>query len=173
MKKKKTDLIYIYLVRNSMPRYSAAQLTSTKILAQRSAVPAVFSRTTSTTVKRKHALSREDKDRLIRIAKRPRKGPFNSVLDPSSYAAGSATVALSAAVKSSGKYDPWVTQPVNEVKDGLETVQEKKIRVCFLHFLNPNILLDLFLFLPATCFISTERRDHRPGDCRTSSRYLI
>lgn len=118
-----------------MPRYSAAQLTSTKILAQRSAVPAVFSRTTTTTTsKRKHGLSREEKDRLMRIAKRPRKGPFNSVMDPSEYAAGSGTVALSAAVKNSGKYDPWVTQPVEEVKDGLETVQEKKVRVCVFFF---------------------------------------
>ena len=117
-----------------MPRYSAAQLTSAKILAQRSAVPAVFSRTTTTTRKRKHGLSREEKDRLMRIAKRPRKGPFNSIMDPSEYTAGSGTVALSEAVKNSGKYDPWVTQPVNEVKDGLETVQEKKIRVCLFNF---------------------------------------
>lgn len=115
-----------------MPRYSAAQLTSTKILAQRSAVPAVFSRTSTTTAmgKRKLGLSREEKDRLMRIAKRPRKGPFNSIMDPSEYAAGSGTVALSAAVKNSGTYDPWVPQPVEEVKDGLETVQEKKFKVC-------------------------------------------
>ena len=115
-----------------MPRYSSAQLTSAKILSQRSAVPAVFSRTTTTTGKRKHGLSREEKERLMRIAKRPRKGPFNSIMDPSEYAAGSGTVALSAAVKNSGKYDPWVTQPVIEVKDGLETVQKEKIRVRFL-----------------------------------------
>ena len=113
-----------------MPRYSATQLTSAKILAQRSAVPAVFSRTTTTTGKRKHGISREEKDRLMRIAKRPRKGPFNSIMDPSEYADGSGTVALSEAVKNSGKYDPWATQPVIEVKDGLETVQEKKIKVC-------------------------------------------
>ena len=125
-----------------MPRYSAAQLTSTKIIAQRSAVPAVFSRTTTTTGKRKHGLSREEKERLMRIAKRPRKGPFNSIMDPSEYAAGSGTVALSEAVKNSGKYDVWVSQPVNEVKDGLETVQEKKIKVCFFLFLSSNVLLD-------------------------------
>jgi nucleolar protein 53 len=125
-----------------MPRYSAAQLTSTKILAQRSAVPAVFSRTITTAGKRKHGLSREEKDRLMRIAKRPRKGPFNSIMDPSEYAAGSGTVALSAAVKNSGKYDPWISQPVKEVKDGLETVQEKQIRVSFFKFLISNVLLD-------------------------------
>jgi nucleolar protein 53 len=132
------------IVRNSMPRYSAAKLTATKILAQRSAVPAVFSRTTTTTTgKRKPGLTREEKDRLMRIAKRPRKGPFNSIMDPSEYAAGSGTVALSAAVKSSGKYDPWAPQPVEEVKDGLETVQEKKIKVCFFYSLVP-IVLDFF-----------------------------
>ena len=105
-----------------MPRYSAAQLTSAKILAQRSAVPAVFSRTTTTTSKRKHGLSREDKDRLRRIAKRPRKGPFNSIMDQKG-------PYNSIKDPNSGIYDPWVTQPVNEVKDGLETVQKKKIKV--------------------------------------------
>jgi nucleolar protein 53 len=86
-----------------MPRYSAARLTSAKILAERSAVPPVFSRTTTTTTgKRKPALSREDKEKLMRIAKRPRKGPFNSIMDPSQYAAGSGTVDISEAVKNSG-----------------------------------------------------------------------
>ena len=128
-----------------MPRYSAAQLTSTKILAQRSAVPAVFSRTsTTTTSKRKLGLSREEKDRLMRIAKRPRKGPFNSIMDPSEYAAGSGTVALSAAVKNSGKYDPWDPQPVEEVKDGLETVQEKKFKVLFFFKFKSCLTLSLF-----------------------------
>ncbi|KAF8801238.1 P60-like protein [Phlegmacium glaucopus] len=124
------DLIGDEQIRKSTPRYSAAQLTSSKILAQRSAVPAVFSRTTSTTItgKRKSVLTREEKDKLMRIAKRPRKGPFNSIMDPSEYAAGSGTVALSAAVKNSGTYDPWVPQLVEEVKDGLETVQEKKFK---------------------------------------------
>ena len=124
-----------YLVRRSMPRYSAAHLTATKILAQRSAVPAVFSRTTATTAgKRKPGLGREEKDRLMRIAKRPRKGPFNSIMDPSEYAAGCGTVDLSAAVKNGGGYDPWVPQPVKEVKDGLETVQEKKFKVLLILF---------------------------------------
>jgi hypothetical protein len=51
-------------------------------------------------------------------------------MDPSEYAAGSGTVALSEALKNSGTYDPWVPQPVGEVKDDLETVQEKKFKVC-------------------------------------------
>ena len=131
-----------------MPRYSAAQLTSTKILAQRSAVPAVFSRTTTTTIasKRKLRISREEKDKLMRIAKRPRKGPFNTIIDPSEYGA---TVTLSAAVKESGMYDPWVLQPVEEIKDGLETVQKKKFKVCSSGI---SISWTDYLTLPATCF---------------------
>ncbi|KAF9484273.1 P60-like protein [Pholiota conissans] len=115
-------------IRNHLPpRYSAAQLTSTKILAQRSAVPAVLSRITSASNKRKSGVSRDDKERLMRIAKRPRKGPFNSILDPSEYAAGSGIVELSEAVKKSGTYDAWAEEPAEEVlKDGLETVQKKK-----------------------------------------------
>ncbi|KAF8808305.1 hypothetical protein BYT27DRAFT_7287585 [Phlegmacium glaucopus] len=65
----------------------------------------------------------------MRIARRPRKGPFNSIMDPSEYAAGSGTVALSAAVMKSGTYDPWVPQLVEEVKDGLESVQLSNIKV--------------------------------------------
>ncbi|KAF8961370.1 ribosome biogenesis protein Nop53/GLTSCR2 [Flammula alnicola] len=116
-------------IRHSLPRYSASQLTSTKILAQRSAVPAVFSRTTPGSNKRKPVLNREEKERLMRIAKRPRKGPFNSIMDPSEYAAGSRVVALSEAVKLSGTYDPWAPQPPEEeLKDGLETVTKKKAK---------------------------------------------
>ncbi|KAF8893071.1 P60-like protein [Infundibulicybe gibba] len=94
-----------------------------KILSQRSAVPAVFSRTNSTTSsKRKSTLSHEDKARLLRIAKKPRKGPFNSILDPSEHASGASAVELSEAVKNSGGYDPWAVAPdEEEVKDGLET----------------------------------------------------
>jgi len=121
-------MLMAYLVRHTLPKYSALQLTSTKILAQRSAVPAVLSRTSSN--KRKAAVSREDKDRLMRIAKRPRKGPFNSVMDPSEYAAGSAIIELSEAVKKSGTYDPWAeVGSIEEVKDGMETVQKKQPKV--------------------------------------------
>ncbi|KAJ7497968.1 ribosome biogenesis protein Nop53/GLTSCR2 [Mycena galericulata] len=115
-------------IRKSMPKFKTSELTSTKILAQRSAVPAVVSRTTSK--KRKSPLSSEDKNRLLRISKRPRKGPFNSTVDPTEFGAGSASFELSEAVKSSGAYDPWapVEEP-EEIKDGLETVQPKKIKV--------------------------------------------
>lgn len=60
------------LVRTTLPRYSQQQLTSIKILSQRSAVPAVVSRATKPSSAK---ISRADKERLLRIAKRPRKGP--------------------------------------------------------------------------------------------------
>ncbi|KAJ7678262.1 ribosome biogenesis protein Nop53/GLTSCR2 [Mycena polygramma] len=115
-------------IRSVLPKYKASELTSTKILAQRSAVPAVVSRTTGK--KRKSPLSYEDKTRLLRISKRPRKGPFNTVVDPTEFGAGSASLELSEAVKSSGAYDPWAAvEEVEEIKDGLETVQPKKVKV--------------------------------------------
>lgn len=117
-------------VRKALPRYSKAELSSTKILAQRSAVPAVFSRpTSSTSNKRKSGLSYEDKARLLRIGKRPRKGPFNSIVDPTEFGAGSAIIGLSEAVKNSGDYDPWVSIEEEELEDGMETVQKKPVKV--------------------------------------------
>ncbi|CAA7263316.1 unnamed protein product [Cyclocybe aegerita] len=114
-------------IRHTLPRFSTSQLTSSKILAQRSAVPAVVSRVTSSSKKRKSTVSREDKEKLLRITKRPRKGPFNAIMDPSEYAPGSGIVELSEAVKQSGTYDPWQEGSSAEgVKDGLETVEKRK-----------------------------------------------
>ncbi|KAG6841158.1 hypothetical protein C0991_001286 [Blastosporella zonata] len=116
--------------RKSLTRFSKTLLTSTKILEQRSAVPAVFSRPSSATPKKRKALvSHEEKGRLLRIGKRPRKGPFNSIIDPSEFGAGSAMLELSEAVKASGTYDAWEspTEEV-EIKDGLETVMPKNIK---------------------------------------------
>lgn len=116
-------------VRKSLPRFSTSQLTSTKILAQRSAVPAVLSRPSTASKKRKSLVTHEEKARLLRISKRPRKGPFNSVIDPTELGAGSAILELSEAVKSSGTYDAWAPPPPQEeIKDGLETVQPKVIK---------------------------------------------
>ncbi|KAG6860445.1 hypothetical protein C0995_011085 [Termitomyces sp. Mi166 len=117
-------------VRKSLTKFSPALLTSTKILSQRSAVPAVFSRPSSATSKKRKALvSHEEKARLLRIGKRPRKGPFNSVIDPTEFGAGSAMLEISEAVKKSGTYDVWTSPSEQvEIKDGLETVQPKKIK---------------------------------------------
>ncbi|KAF8313559.1 ribosome biogenesis protein Nop53/GLTSCR2, partial [Amanita rubescens] len=95
-------------IRSTLPRRSSIQLTSLKILSQRSAVPAVASRISGE--KRKSRLTPAEKDRLLRMAKRPRKGPFNSILDPSEYKSGMSVVELSQAVKASGRYDPWQSE---------------------------------------------------------------
>ncbi|GLB39633.1 putative nop53 (60S ribosomal biogenesis) [Lyophyllum shimeji] len=116
-------------LRNSLQRFSRSQLTSTKILAERSAVPAVFSRSSTASKKWKSSMSHEEKARLLRIGKRPQKGPFNSVVDPTEFGAGSAILELSEAVKSSGTYDPWASPPEQEViQDGLETVQKRTVK---------------------------------------------
>lgn len=114
------------------PRFSTSALTSTKILSQRSAVPAVYSRTTATNAadrERKRKMSKEEKDRLLRIAKRPRKGPFNSVVDPSEYQAGDGVVELSRAVKESGGYDPWAASSAEDGEEGVEGVLPKVKKV--------------------------------------------
>jgi nucleolar protein 53 len=115
-------------VRKSLPRYSKAELTSTKILSQRSAIPAVFSRPTKDSIASRSKVSRADKERLLRIAKRPRKGPFNAVMDHTEFGAGSALIDVSAAVKYSGSYDPWTAEEVEEVADGLEYTKKPKVK---------------------------------------------
>lgn len=54
-------------------------------------------------------------------------------MDPSELKSGEGTVELSEAVKQSGKYDPWAEGDgdvdMEQVKDGLETVQPKKVKV--------------------------------------------
>ena len=114
-------------VRTTLPRYSKRQLTSTKILSQRSAVPAVVSRATKQSGAK---ISRADKERLLRIAKRPRKGPFNAIMDPTEFGAGSAAIDVSHAVKHSGGHDLWNVPVVEEiVPEGLETVRRRTITV--------------------------------------------
>jgi hypothetical protein len=51
-------------------------------------------------------------------------------VDPTEFGAGSATFELSEAVKSSGAYDAWAPpEEVQEIPDGMETVQPKKVKV--------------------------------------------
>jgi len=118
------------LVRKTL-RFSTSALTSTKILSQRSAIPAVFSRSTSTNAvdrEKKNKMSRKEKEKLLRIAQRPRKGPFNTVVDPSEYRAGDGSVELSAAVKESGCYDPWGPTGLGE-SEAEEGPSPKKVKV--------------------------------------------
>ncbi|KAG7089821.1 hypothetical protein E1B28_011469 [Marasmius oreades] len=96
-------------IRLSLPKFATSQLTSAKILAQRSAVPAVYSRSNSTNSgSKRKAVTHAEKERLLRQAKKPRKGPFNVIVDEKSDKWGGATAAgLSEAVKNSGNHDPW------------------------------------------------------------------
>ena len=57
-------------------------------------------------------------------------------MDPSESAPGSSAFGISEAVRKSGTYDPWASEPPQEIlKDGLETVQAVVVKV---------ILYDLF-----------------------------
>ncbi|KAF8713555.1 hypothetical protein AX14_012935 [Amanita brunnescens Koide BX004] len=62
------------------------------------------------------------------MAKRPRKGPFNSVLDPSEYKSGSSAVGLSHAVRVSGRYDPWHPEEEEVLPEELQVVQKTKVK---------------------------------------------
>ncbi|KAL1948397.1 hypothetical protein VTO73DRAFT_12472 [Trametes versicolor] len=97
------------MIRKTLPKFSERVLTSTKILSERSAVPAIFSRPTPTSnaEKRKALVSHEDKSRLLRMGKRLRKGPFNAYVDPNQVGEGSAMLELSEAAKKAGEYNVW------------------------------------------------------------------
>ena len=49
----------------------------------------------------------QEKERLLRIAKRTQRGPFNAVIDPTEPGHGSALLEPSGAVKHSGRYNIW------------------------------------------------------------------
>ncbi|KAF8465863.1 tumor suppressor protein Gltscr2 [Russula ochroleuca] len=87
---------------------------SHQIISQRSAVPAVYARP------RKSLVSSRDKERLLRIARKDRRGPLNSIVDPSQPGAGSALLEVSEAVKQSGQYNMWSPQAKAVLDDGLK-----------------------------------------------------
>jgi len=80
-------------VRKSLPRFSRTTLRSHQIISQRSAVPAVYARP------RRSVVSPREKERLLRIARKDRRGPLNSIVDPSQPGEGSALLEVSEAVK--------------------------------------------------------------------------
>ncbi|THH00270.1 hypothetical protein EW026_g2235 [Hermanssonia centrifuga] len=129
-------------VRKSLPKFSTSLLSSAKILAQRSAVPALQSRTTSSSLKRK-TLTHEEKDRLLRMGKRVRKGPFNAVIDPTEVGAGSAMLEMSEAVKSSGQYDMWNRNGSEEIKPEWETISSKPKKVKAPTLPNPRSFIEV------------------------------
>ncbi|PSS34225.1 hypothetical protein PHLCEN_2v1735 [Hermanssonia centrifuga] len=129
-------------VRKSLPKFSTSLLSSAKILAQRSAVPALQSRTTSSSLKRK-TLTHEEKDRLLRMGKRVRKGPFNAVIDPTEVGAGSAMLEMSEAVKSSGQYDMWNRNGSEEITPEWETISSKPKKVKAPTLPNPRSFIEV------------------------------
>ncbi|KAI0634326.1 P60-like protein [Trametes polyzona] len=102
-------------IRKTLPKFSERVLTSTKILSERSAVPAVFSRPTSSKPEKRKAVSHEDKSRLLRMGKKLRKGPFNAYIDPNQVGEGSAMLELSEAAKKAGEYDVWAEEAPEKV----------------------------------------------------------
>ncbi|EIW79440.1 P60-like protein [Coniophora puteana RWD-64-598 SS2] len=116
--------------RRSLPRFSKADLTSTKIIAQRSAVPAVHTRTTSSasSTQSKPKISGTDKTRLLRMTRRMARGPFNAVMDPTELGAGSAMVDVTHAVKASGSYDAWAMEEDVDEDEEDETLKRPQIK---------------------------------------------
>jgi nucleolar protein 53 len=52
-------------------------------------------------------VSSREKERLLRIARKDRRGPLNSIVDPLQPGEGSALLEVSEAVKQCGQYDMW------------------------------------------------------------------
>lgn len=119
---------HTHLVRRRQPKVSFSQLTSAKILAQRSAVPAVATHYTSSATLKRKKLSHEEKDRLLRIGKRPRRGPLSSVVDPTEVGEGSALMEVTEAVKNSGTYDVWQGDD-SEVEDVIVPIKKPAVKV--------------------------------------------
>ncbi|KAH9990233.1 ribosome biogenesis protein Nop53/GLTSCR2 [Russula compacta] len=116
-------------VRKSLPRFSRTTLRSHQIITQRSAVPAVHARP------RRSLVSPREKERLLRIARKDRRGPLNSIVDPSQPGSGSALLEVSEAVKNSGQYDMWSAQ----TKAGLDA----EVKVKAPDVLHPRTVITL------------------------------
>lgn len=76
-------------------------------------------------------MSGRDKERLLRIARKDRRGPLNSIVDPSQPGAGSALLEVSEAVKKSGEYDVWSAATGPNVGTN--------VKVCASHRPKPNL----------------------------------
>lgn len=110
--------MFFLSVRKSLPRFSRSTLRSHQIISRRSAVPAVHARP------RRSLVGSREKERLLRIARKDRRGPLNSIVDPTQPGAGSALLEVTEAVKKSGQYDMWSAQ----AKAGLDDAV--KVKVC-------------------------------------------
>jgi len=126
---------FLFSVRKSLPRFSRTALRSHQIISQRSAVPAVHARP------RKSLVSSREKERLLRIARKDRRGPLNSIVDPSEPGAGSALLEVTEAVKESGKYDMWSAEADAGLDDGV------KVKVCMRAAPRPGLEMSCMLMI--------------------------
>jgi len=154
---------------------------SSKILAQRSAIPALHSRTSKLTSHIK--ITREEKAKLLRMGKRKVKGPFNTYVDPSELGAGSAVMEPSEAVKNSGKYDAWGAAPdptkmlkgkgkFTEPEDYLLPLVQKPIPKVCIHFYLYLVMFLLVSSLQSLCFL-IEPSKFPPSLNRTKEHRII
>lgn len=154
-------LFPLYLsVRKSLPRFSRASLKSHQIITLRSAVPAVHARP------RKSLVSSRDKERLLRIARKDRRGPLNSIVDPSQPGAGSALLEVSEAVKKSGQYDVWSAEAAQNV--------EAKVKVCAAPSQDPSPYADaVSLSYAGTRCPPPTHRNHSARSSRPTCRNVV
>lgn len=61
-------------------------------------------------------MSYAEKERLLKLGKKNRRGPLNSVVDHDQVGEGSALMEVTEAVKESGKYNVWDADDVEENK---------------------------------------------------------
>jgi nucleolar protein 53 len=103
------------------------------ILAQRSAVSAVSLKAPQT--RKKDRITKEEKERLLRIGKRKRSGPFNTATDTKEIGNGSALLEPSEAVKQAGTYDVWMEEASqSEEKSLVPKVMPPKVCCQFVFF---------------------------------------
>jgi hypothetical protein len=90
-------------------------------------------------------------------------------MDHTEFGAGSALIDVSAAVKHSGSYDPWIAEEVEELADGLEHTKKPKIKVSLPFPATSNLLM----IFTAPGIISSPRC-HRSSCCvGATSRIII
>jgi nucleolar protein 53 len=113
------------IVRKALPKFNPKSLTSVRMLAQRSAVPAVSSRAAPVSAPSKRKLSYAEKERLLRVGKRARRGPLDSYQDETEFGKGSALLEVSEAAKQSGKYDVWAVDEYEDLPEGMSKPKPK------------------------------------------------
>lgn len=108
---------------------------------------AVPTRVTSSLKRKK--LSHDEKERLLRIGKRPRKGPFNAIMDHTEAGAGSALLEMTEAVKQSGSYNVWEEEEA-EILDDHMPIPKQAVKV------------SIYIGLSLRCLFKTSFRYSHP-----------